>query len=143
MTEERRRILNMLAEGKLTADEADSLLDAMSTRSGNELAIAPRQPVPPPAAPKYMRVLVESMDEGKPSKVNVRVPFELIRAGMKLAALIPVVAYDPVNRALKQNGIDMDISKIKPEDLEGLVAHLQELQVDVDDGSEKVRVFCE
>jgi hypothetical protein len=53
------------------------------------------------------------------------------------------VAYDPVNRALTQTGIDMDISKIKPEDLEGLVAHLQELQVDVDDGRDKVRVFCE
>jgi hypothetical protein len=143
MTEERRKILHMLAEGKLTADQADALLDAMSANTGSGLAIAPRDPVPPSASPKYMRVLVESMDEGKPSKVNVRVPFELIRAGMKLAALIPVVAYDPVNRALKQNGIDMDISKIKPEDLEGLVAHLQELQVDVDDGRDKVRVFCE
>ena len=88
-------------------------------------------------------MLVESVEEGKPSKVNVRVPFELIRAGMRLAALIPVVAYEPVNRALKDSGVDLDISKIKPEDLEGLVAHLQELQVDVDDGAEKVRVFCE
>lgn len=35
------------------------------------------------------------------------------------------------------------MSKLKAEDLEGLVAHLQELQVDVDNGTEKVRVFCE
>ena len=133
----------MLAEGKLTADEADALLDAMSTAPAAPLAVVPSQPQRPATPPKYMRVLVEGVEDGKPSKVNVRVPFELIRAGMKLAALIPVVAYEPVNRALKQNGIDMDISKIKPEDLEGLVAHLQELQVDVDDGAEKVRVFCE
>ena len=62
---------------------------------------------------------------------------------MRLTALIPMVAYGPVNRALKENGVDIDISKLKPEDFEGLVAHLRELQVDVDDGTEKVRVFCE
>jgi hypothetical protein len=87
--------------------------------------------------------LVEGQDEGKPNKVNVRVPLELIRAGMRLAALLPGVAHGPVNRALKENGVDVDISKLRPEDLEGLVAHLQELVIDVDDGADKVRVFCE
>lgn len=146
MTEERRRILNMMAEGKLNAAEAEALLDALAADHTNPqlLATRPQQPMPvPPAEPKYLRVLVESHEDGKPSKVNVRVPFDLIRAGMRLAALIPVVAYEPVNRALKDNGVDVDISKLKPEDFEGLVAHLRELQVDVDDGTEKVRVFCE
>jgi hypothetical protein len=144
MTEERRRILNMMAEGKLNAAEVEALLDALaSNTSSSQLAAARSQAQPTANAPKYLRVLVESSEEGKPTKVNVRVPFELIRAGMRLAALIPVVAYEPVNRALKENGVDLDISKLKPEDFEGLVAHLQELQVDVDDGSEKVRVFCE
>jgi hypothetical protein len=143
MTEDRRKVLNMLAEGKISASEADALLDALSAPARAELATRPQPARAPEAGPKYLRVLVEGVEEGKPNKVNVRVPFELIRAGMRLAALIPQVAYDPVNRALKDNGIDMDISKIKPENLEDLVAHLQELQVDVDDGSEKVRVFCE
>lgn len=140
MTEERRKVLNMLAEGKISATEADALLDALSAPARAELAAPARAPE---AGPKYLRVLVEGVEAGKPNKVNVRVPFELIRAGMRLAALIPQVAYDPVNRALKNNGIDMDISKIKPENLEDLVAHLEELTVDVDDGTEKVRVFCE
>jgi len=144
MTEERRRVLNMLAEGKISASEADALLDAMTAPPRAQLAPVAAPTLPAiPAEPKYLRVLVEGHEEGKPSKVNVRVPFDLIRAGMRLAALIPVVAYEPVNRALKENGLDMDISKIKPENLEDLVAHLRELQVDVDDGSEKVRVFCE
>ena len=144
MTEDRRRILNMMAEGKLSTAEAEALLDALASNPSSQLLPARTQPQPSTTqAPKYLRVLVESVQEGKPSKVNVRVPFELIRAGMRLAALIPVVAYEPVNRALKDSGVDLDISKIKPEDLEGLVAHLQELQVDVDDGAEKVRVFCE
>ena len=145
MTEDRKRVLNMLAEGKISASEADALLDAMSVASRADIVATSAAPNParPAAGPKFLRVLVESSEEGKPSKVNVRVPFDLIRAGMRLAALIPVVAYEPVNRALKENGLDLDISKIKPENLEDLVAHLQELQVDVDDGTEKVRVFCE
>jgi len=50
----------------------------------------------------------------------------------------------PSHKALAQQGIEIDVSKIKPEDLEGLVQHLTELQVDVDgNDGEKVRVFCE
>jgi hypothetical protein len=147
MTEERKRVLNMLAEGKITATEADALLDAMFSAPRTDLVPVAAAPIAArptsTSGPRFLRVLVEGTEEGKPNKVNVRVPFDLIRAGMRLAALIPVVAYDPVNRALKENGIDLDISKIKPENLEDLVAHLQELQVDVDDGTEKVRVFCE
>jgi hypothetical protein len=137
MNEERKRILNMLAENKITAQEAESLLDAMS---------------PPPATgatdgggartadPRYLRVLVE----GGEDKVNVRVPFQLIRAGLRLAALIPAAAHGPVNKALQEHGIDIDVSKLKPEDFEDLVEHLRDLTVDVEgsDG-EKVRVFCE
>jgi hypothetical protein len=143
MTEERRRILNMMAEGKINAAEAEALLDAISGNNNTQLAPARVPPQTPAAGPKYLRVLVEGQVEGKPNKVNVRVPIELIRAGMRLAALLPGVAYEPVTRALKQNGVDVDISKLRPEDFEDLVAHLQELQVDVDDGTEKVRVFCE
>jgi hypothetical protein len=141
MKEERRRILSMLSEGKISAQEADALLDAVSDPSGSPqtdtLVAAPVKPA------KYLRVLVEGDEDGRSNKVNVRVPLDLIRAGMRLAALLPAVAYEPVNRALKEQGLDLDVSKVKPENLEELVAHLQELQVDVEGGGEKVRVFCE
>jgi hypothetical protein len=139
---ERKQILAMLGEGKITAGEADALLDAIAQAPKQEVAALPAAVATKPF-PKYLRVLVEGHENGKQSKVNVRVPMDLIRAGMRLAALLPAVAYEPVNRALKENGIDLDVSKIKPENLEDLVAHLQELSVDVDDGDEKVRVFCE
>jgi hypothetical protein len=139
---ERKQILAMLGEGKITASEADALLDAVAPPPKPEVAALPA-PAATKSFPKYLRVLVEGHDNGKQSKVNVRIPMDLIRAGMRLAALLPAVAYEPVNRALKENGIDLDVSKIKPENLEDLVAHLQELSVDVDDGDEKVRVFCE
>ena len=137
MNEERKRILNMLAENKITAEEAEALLDAMSSppETGATVAGAARS-----TEPKYLCVVVE----GGEDKVNVRVPFQLIRAGIRLAALIPATAHGPVNKALQEHGITIDISKLKPEDLEDLVQHLRDLTVDVESTrGEKVRVFCE
>jgi hypothetical protein len=131
----------MLSAGKITAEDADNLLDVLQEQQpGAAVGLAAAAPA---AAPKYLRVLVEGQEAGHNNKVNVRVPLDLIRAGMRLAALLPAVAYEPVNRALKENGLDLDVSKIKPENLEELVAHLQELSVDVEGGGDKVRVFCE
>lgn len=149
LTEERRRILNFLAEGKVNAAEAESLLDALGKSAAAPPAAPGRTDLALPD-PKYLRVLVEGYDDheheqaGAPSKVNVRVPFALLRAGMRLAALLPATAHEPINRALRENGVDIDISKVKPENLEDLVTHLRELVVDVEGAhGEKVRVFCE
>jgi hypothetical protein len=143
LIEERRRILNLLAEGKLDAAAAENLLDALASKpavppaaKGTELAVPD---------PKFLRVLVEGhTDEHGMGKVNVRVPFTLIRAGVRLAALLPIAVHEPINRALRENGVEIDISKIKPENLEDLVTHLRELAVDVEGANgETVRVFCE
>ena len=143
LTEERRRILNLLAEGKLDAAAAENLLDALSNKPAP--VREPQSAALAPADPKFLRVLVEGhTDEHGMGKVNVRVPFTLIRAGMRLAALLPVAVHEPINRALRENGVEIDISKIKPENLEDLVTHLRELAVDVEGANgEKVRVFCE
>lgn len=61
---------------------------------------------------------------------------------MKWATLIPQHAQGKVQDALKDKGIDMDFSHIKPEDLDELIVNLNDLQVEVD-GKEKVRIFCE
>lgn len=137
MSEERKRILNMLAENKITAEQAEALLVAMSSPPDTGAAVADGARS---ADPKYLRVVVEGGDD----KINVRVPFKLIRAGMRLAALIPAAAHGPVNKALQEHGIDIDISKLKPEDVEDLVEHLRDLTVDVESkGGETVRVFWE
>jgi len=143
MNEERKRILNMLAENKITAEDAEALLDAMSPPPATGGTGATGGGGARSADPRYLRVLVEDQD-GHTGKVNVRVPFQLIRAGVRLAALIPVAAHGPVNKALQSRGIDIDISKLKPEDFEDLVQHLRDLTVDVEGTrGEKVRVFCE
>ena len=144
MNDERRRILNMLAEKKITADEADQLLEALGQGQAQSRAegATPGTGSPPPASPKFLRVQVEGYEES--GKVNVRVPLDLVRAGMRLAALLPATASDQINKALKESGVDIDISKVKPENLEELVDHLRDLTVNVDgEKDEKVRVYCE
>jgi hypothetical protein len=62
---------------------------------------------------------------------------------MKLTSLIPGNASNKVNEALREKGIDFDLRNLKTEDLEELVDALSELEVDVQDGKEKVRVYVE
>ncbi len=141
MNENRRRILEMLAVGQIKTDDAERLLAALekepSPTAPGDTATGPQ------AWPKYLRVVVESQESQGPSKVNVRVPFQLLRAGVKLTSVIPPHARIKVNDALHRQGIDLDLSELKPENLEELIYQLKELTVDIDDQSNKVRVFCE
>jgi hypothetical protein len=158
MTEHRRQILEMLAAGKINADEAEKLLAAIepdTTATAAEFtgrfagSDAAQEPTVKTRT-KYLRVLVEADEEMTgmkgPTTVNVRVPLQLLRAGVRLASLIPLQAHDELDRALSRHGVPLTLSQIKPENLEELIDHLEDLTVDVDgkqDNKTKVRVFCE
>lgn len=139
LNQDREKILNMVASGKLSTKEALELLQALGEGGASER----KDSQAPQAAPKYLRVLVEGSDGGSPQTVNIRVPIQLLYAGVKLAGLIPAAAHGPINKALKENGINLDVSQLKTSDLESLVTHLAEFQVDVDQKDQKVRIFCE
>ncbi len=136
--DEKKRILEMIASGKVSVAEGEQLLGALDHAEAE-----------PKDAPRYLRVLVEANErdhrtgEMSPQKVNIRIPIQLLYAGVKLAGLIPAVAHKQINQALKQNGIDLDISQIKTAELEELVTHLRDMRVDVDQKDQKVQVFCE
>lgn len=152
MNENRRQILEMLAAGKITADEAERLIAALEPGSATvtgEFAGTNNGATVKTRA-KYLRVLVEANESMTGMKgqttVNVRVPMQLLRAGVRLASLIPAQAHDQLDQALSKHGVPITLSQIKPENLEELIDHLEDLQVDVDgtDGNTtKVRVFCE
>ncbi len=142
MNEDRKRILAMLAERKITADEAERLLDAMGRESAPRPGVASTNGSN--GAPKYFRVEVDAHEPGDtPTKVNVRVPMQLLRAGVRLSSLIPPRARDEVNAAMVRQGIPFDINQLKPENLDALIEHLADFTVDVDSGDAKVRVYCE
>lgn len=141
MSENRRQILEMLSQGKITAAEAERLISALErepSAPGSSLETRRND------ALKYLRVVVDAQDEHDgPVKVNVRVPIQLLRAGVKLTSIIPPRARDEVNEALRKEGIDVDIGKLTPESIEEVVEQLRDLQVDVDHEKAKVRIFCE
>jgi hypothetical protein len=141
MSENRRQILDMLAQGKITADQAERLLAALE-REPARAAVAGETRRNDKI--KYLRVVVDAHDDvDGPTKVNVRVPMQLLRAGVKLTSIIPPRARAEVNEALRKEGIDVDIAKLTPESLEDIVEQLRDLQVDVDHDRAKVRIFCE
>jgi hypothetical protein len=140
VNEQRREILEMLAEGKITTEEADQLIAALER---DEPAPAAGSTVEPKGKPKYLRVMVDTSDDGTPSRVNVRVPLQLLRAGVRLAALIPPQALGEANAELTRSGVPFDLTQLKPEQLETLIEHLDDMTVEVDQPDTKVRVFCE
>jgi hypothetical protein len=154
MNENRKKILDMLAAGGINADEAERLLAALDSEpasgAGPQAAagVNNAKNTGQKTHPKYLRVLVEADESTTGNKslttVNMRVPMQLLRAGVRLAALIPQQAHDQLDSALSSHGIPLTLSQIKPENLEELIDHLDDLTVDVkDENTTKVRVFCE
>jgi len=161
MTESKKKILEMLAKNRISADDAYKLLNAVDAEQdaggnegrggeGHENAgheDAGSRGVEVNLKPKYLRVTVmprENADPEHADRVNVRVPMSLIRAGLKMTALIPPDALNKANDALHEKGINFDVRNIKPEDLEELIEALGDMTVDVESGhGEKIKVFVE
>lgn len=155
MSHERKQVLELLAAGKITAQEAERLLDKLDQTAGADRqatsapgdggeapagdaareASLPPMPPEPPRIPKFLRIVVDSTDG---DKVNIRVPTSLIRTGIKLSTMLP----ENANDRLQEKGIDL--SQLSGKEGDELLEALRELTVDVNskDG-ERVRIYCE
>jgi hypothetical protein len=154
VSENQKRILQMLAEGKISVEEATRLLSLINEErsSGSESGGTRKEPKP---LPKYLYVRVEPKEgycktgqEGHPSagkhdRVNIRIPMGLIRAGIKLKSLIPEHVADDINKALKEKGIGFDIRDLKDEYLESLITALGDSEINVDSEEAEVRIHAE
>jgi SHOCT-like domain len=139
MSQERTRILDLLASGKITVEEATRLLDAVEVRASQ----------PPQAAapkngsgdlPKFIYVKVLST---KGDNVNVKIPLGLVKAGLKLTSFIPQPAMEQINKSMSEKGMSMDLLNFKGEDLEELIQALREMEVNVDAANgDNVRVYA-
>ena len=136
MSVERKQILDMLVEGKITVEQAERLLqklqvgdtETVSTAASGGDAIRKGEP-------KFLRVLVDSHNG---DEVNIRVPLALVRTGIKLSTMLPSHA----NEQLTEKGIDL--SQLGGLEGQELVEALRDLTVDVDSADgDKVRIFCE
>jgi hypothetical protein len=146
MSEDRRRVLDLLAQGKITVDEAEQLLAALADpraeKAGPEKSAAPGDA---DARPRFLRIEVHKAgDQDRPGKaVNIRVPVPFMRSGLRLGAVIPGFASERMQRHLRERGVDVDLEKLDFARLDAMLTELGEMTIDVDNGRKQVRLRYE
>ena len=142
MSDEQKRILDLLAAGKVTADEANELLNALKSDQpanshSSEEKIKSRGPA------KYLCVQVDSTEcGGKGEHVNIKVPLAIVKAGIKIGSVLPDKVNDKVTSALSEKGIQLDLKSVDGKAVDDIIEALREVSIDVDEPGEKVRIFC-
>jgi len=82
-SEERMKILKMIEEGKISADEGSKLLSALSdSRRGGSM---PPRSSGMGSSARWLRIRVTDVRTGR-SKASVQIPLALVDAGMKIGA---------------------------------------------------------
>ena len=123
--EERLKILKMIEDGKISAQEGAKLLAALSEgRRGAGMPVPPR----PPGGPRTLRIRVTDMKTGR-SKASVQIPLDLVDAGMKIGA----------HFAPEVEGVDM--SNVMEAVRSGIMGKIIDV-TDEEDG-EHVEIFVE
>jgi hypothetical protein len=143
----RRRILDLLAQGKITVDDAEQLLRALGASSLESATTTSSEPTGKQGA-RWIRVTVDkAARDGKPPKqVSIRVPMALVRGGVRLGAILPRFANkdgDAVSQHLRDHGVDIDWSKLDLSQLDTVLQNLDETTIDVDKGKAQVRISYE
>lgn len=148
MNEERKKILEMLAEGKITTADAERLLDKISgataaTGAAGSQSSATGTSTGGAAAPnaanakrsRYLRIQVE-----RPGRedTSIRVPIPFVRNGRHWMAILP----ERVSDKLREHGIDFaSLEAMSDEDFQRT---LGQMNVDIEsDGGKRVRIYCE
>jgi len=148
MSENQRKILEMLANKEISVDEAHRLLSALEPE-GRTPGGTPGAETAARTKGKYLRIKVAPGPEHEHDEdaelINVRVPMSLIRSGLKFTSVLPVrpEVRDRINEVPREKGINLDAHNLKSEDLEEIIEAMSELEVNVVSGKEMVKVFVE
>jgi len=82
MTDERLQILKMLEEGKITAEEASQLLEALQETNAREEDNSKAKAVgASPRKAKWMRIEVQEQDG---NRVHIKLPVAVVRAALRI-----------------------------------------------------------
>ena len=143
MNDDTRRVLDLLAQGKITVDEADQLLRAMAAAAPGATAAGPDEAARP--ALRWVRIAVhkQAKEGHKDKDVNIRVPISIVRSGMRLGALIPGLAGDQVAAKMRERGFDVDFSKLDAAAIDAILKDLGDTNIEIDSGKAHVRITCE
>jgi hypothetical protein len=122
-TDERMRILRMISEKQITAEEGARLLEALRAPSSTETQARNEM-----GKPRWLRIRVTDRPSGR-TKVNVNLPIGLVDVGLKMGArFAPEMA-------------GMDVSAIQAALNEGVQGRI--IEVDDEEDDERVEIFVE
>ncbi len=133
MSEERKKVLEMLAKGTINVADAEKLLEKI----GEPAVLEGKTDQPSSSEPgkRFMRIVV---DKPGHEPVNIRMPLSFMRTGSRLLAVLP----PKVNEKLVELGVNLS-SRGAMNEQEWADA-IQEMNIDIDQGNgKKVRIFCE
>ena len=150
-TDDTRRILDMLSQGKITVDEADRLIKALNTNQPAEAAAA--EPATGARPARWFRINIHkpAKDEAhRPKDVNIRVPIAVVKGGMRLGAIIGTFAGEKAARRMKARGLDIDLAAINSDlsqmngpEFDEFLRSLNDTNIEIDDGKAQVRITAE
>jgi|SRR5471032_1158988 hypothetical protein len=145
MSDETRRVLDLVAQGKITVDEGQQLLGAINVPAADAPTSAAGADESERPKPKWLRIAIhKSGKEGRKDKdVNIRVPMAIVRSGMRLGALIPGLAGEQVQARMRERGLDIDFSKLDAAAIETVLKELGDTNIEIDDGKSQVRITAE
>ena len=122
MQDEKMKILEMISEKKITAEEGAKLLDALESSNNMQKSNGGKH--------KLFRIRVSNLNTGK-QDVNVNLPISLLNLGLKIGQHF---APD-----LKEQGVDLqEIAKLVNEGAEGKIVDVTDTEK-----NEKVEIWIE
>jgi hypothetical protein len=150
MSAETKKVLELLTEGKISAEDAEKLLDRLSSSPANhEGTPSPSRQAAPgerggsgaaagAKRPRFLRIVVERPGH---DHVNLRIPLSLARTGGLLGLMSPRITERLAHR-LAEQGIDWKgLAAMNEEDF---AEAIESTNIDLNkDNGKKVRIFCE
>lgn len=148
-SEERRRVLDLLAAGRIDAEQAAMLLKALGPTAAEAMArpahvVEPPSQLPPqppePArrgrAPRFIRIKITSDDDSSKGDVNVSVPYALAKFALRF---MPHEA----RARLEREGIDLGalFESVKNDEIPD--GKLIDITTDKSDGSGRAHITIE
>lgn len=139
MNEDKKRILNMVAEGKLSADEAEMLLEQVPQERTSSV-----QPQARASSDRMLRIRVTGYegDKQSPINVNVNLPLKVARIAGRLAtAALPQSAHATLQEQhIDISTLDFDELIDALEDTGGDIVNVQSHS---DEDNVNVRIYVE
>jgi len=118
---EKLKIMKMVQEGKITAEEAITLLDALGAQPRKEQSTDNNPPFRSGEPGRWFRVKITDSVSGK-LRTNIRLPLSLVGAGLKMGARFSPemegIDINAINEALRKGETGLLVDVYDEEDQE-------------------------